>query len=107
MRVIAETISTEIVSAHEEVPRSILHAGRGRTGKTIEKSENQKIIRRTKYQCFYHLCFYAHALIMLLNIVRICEMNTEFISRDDQVVICRLQKTSFSKELDFLMNQVM
>jgi hypothetical protein len=68
MRAIAVTISTEIVSAHEEGPRSILHAGRGRTGKTIEKSENQKIIRRTTYQCFYHLCFYA--LIMLLNIVR-------------------------------------
>jgi hypothetical protein len=55
MRVIAETISTEIVSAHEEVPRSILHAGRGRTGKTIEKSENQKLIRRTKIPMFLPL----------------------------------------------------
>ena len=55
MRVIAETISTEIVSAQEEVPRSILHAGRGRTGKTIEKSENQKLIRSTKIPMFLPL----------------------------------------------------
>jgi hypothetical protein len=67
---------TEIVSVPEEGPRSTHHAGRGRIGKTTEKTEELQINVLT----FMLLCPY-----MLLKIVR--NEQRIFITRDEQIVI--------------------
>jgi hypothetical protein len=73
---IVVTILTETVSAHEEGPRSILHAGRGRIGKTIEKTEEL----HTNVLTFMLLCTY-----MLLKNSQ--KWTKNFITRDEQIVI--------------------